>query len=752
MNIQNIPEELKQHGLWCGWKLKERGKIPYNLASGSLAKSNDKSTFHPWSVVLKKLNEYIVYDKDGKSKGGIGLGIFNGYSAIDIDHCIDENGELSDLALDIIDYCSTYTEISPSGKGIRMIFKTNTPLDKNYYYINNQKIGLEIYLSDQTHKFVTITGDVKYNANIAEIDISYILDKYMKKNNPTIQSDDYIDNDTGEVIDFNPEKYFNDIKFKELWHATAPGSGANENELDLALCNKLAYYLKGNYQAINKVFMQTPYYNSKDTKHRKKWEIRTDYRENTIKKAIKSSNIIMRNNYSMTDTGNAHRFIDKYKDVIKYNVDNKRWMYWNGEFWQNDIYNNIKNFAEIMIEEMKLELKTIENSEVRKAMEKNIKRTLQSSGKLSMLKEAEHLRDIPVVNNDFDKNNFLFNTASGVVDLRNGDIKEHDKTLMLSKYTPYEVDLHHEPKRWLKFLDEIFEGDKSVIDYIQRVFGYAMTGSRIEQCMFFLIGDGSNGKSLLLKIINAAMGDYGATSNADILLEKYNTNNGNLGDIARLKGKRFVVTDEAKHNDKLNESAIKTYTSSSGSIVARFLYGNEFEFDMIAKIFMSSNYKPKITGTDHGIWRRLKIIPFNVVIPDEKQDKELESKLLKEIPQILGWMIKGCLLWQKHGLKEPEKLKEAKKDYRSEMDIVQKWVNQNCVLIEGESTKSTVLFENFSNYVKMNKEYQLSHTMFGRNMSKKFKKMRLQGATYYKGLIIDPEREYKMSKEEYDNV
>lgn len=753
--FDNIPEELKLHGVWCGWKLSDRGKVPYDLVTGRLAKSNDKSTFHSWDVALKNISKYYNYNKDGKLTGGLGLGIFNGYSAIDIDHCIDEDGNLSEMAMDVIDYCSTYTEVSPSGTGIRLIFKTNTPLEKDYYYINNQKIGLEIYLSDQTHKFVTITGDVKFSANIADIDISYILDKYMQKRGVGVQHNVDIDVDTGEVVesDFDASQFFNDIKFKELWQGVAPGSGANENELDLALCNKLAYYLKGNYQAINKAFISSPYYATKDTKHMKKWEQRDDYREMTIKKAIKSVKVYKSDDYSLTDTGNARRFIERYGDIVRYNVDNESWMYWNGEYWQTDVYHNIKNFAEVVVEEMRYKLKSVDDENVRKAIIKNIKRTLQSNGKSAMLKESQHIEGVPATNNDFDKDPLLFNTASGVVDLRSGDIKPHDKALMLSEYTPYEVDLANEPKKWLAFLEDIFEGDKATISYMQRVLGYAMTGLTQEQCMFFLFGDGSNGKSLLLDVVNEALGSYGKTSNADILLEKYNKSSGNLGDVARLKSTRFVMTDEAKHNDKLNESAIKTYTSGIGNIVARYLYGNEFEFTPIMKIFMSSNYKPRITGTDHGIWRRIKVIPFNKVIPDEKQDKQLKTKLLKEMPQILGWMVKGCILWQRDGLKEPESLKEAHKDYRSEMDIVQRWLNEVCVEIEGDSTSSAELFENFSNYVKANKEYQLSHTMFGRNMSRKYRKIRVSGKMHYKGIVIKPDNDYnRLSKEEYDEI
>jgi putative DNA primase/helicase len=751
--FENIPEELKIDGLWCGWKLCERGKVPYNLVTGSYAKANDKSTFHPFKIALENISKYYAFDKDGKQIGGIGLGVFNGYSAIDIDHCIDEDGNLSDMATDIIDYCNSYTEISPSGTGIRIIFKTKSELNKIYYYVNNSNIGLEIYLSDQTSKYVTITGNVKMKASIVDIDISYILDKYMKKGTMSVQHD----TDTGEVVDsetkdFNINHYDKDIILKELWYSDAPGSGDNESELDLKLCNKLAYYLKGNFSAINDAFMSSPYYQSKDDAHIKKWEIRTDYREITIKKSIKLYQSNDNGNYTLTDTGNAHRFVDRYGSVVRYNVDNNMWMYYNGEFWQHDVYNNVRNFAESIAEELRMKANTVSYEEERKAILSNVKRILQSNGKTSLLKESEHVGDIPVTNQSFDTDKYLLNTSSGVVDLRSGDIKAHDKALMLSQYTSYEVDMKNEPVKWLEFLNDIFENDKEVIKYMQRVIGYSLTGETTEQCMFFLFGDGSNGKSLLLDVVNEAIGSYGATSNADILLEKYNKAQGNLGDIARLKGIRFVVTDEAKHNDKLNESAIKTYTSGIGNIVARFLYGKEFEFAPIMKIFMSSNYKPRITGTDHGIWRRIKVIPFNKVIPDEQQDKHLKQKLIKEMPQILGWMIKGCLLWQRYGLNEPNKLRDAHKDYRNEMDIVQRWVNECCFVEATEFEKSSDLFDNFSEYVQKNKEYQLSHTMFGRNMSKKFTKGRYGGKTVYRGLMLRPNEGDNISKKEYEEI
>ena len=178
ITLKNIPSELKMNGLWCGWRLTDKGKVPFNLSTGLHAKSNDESTFSSYPVLLNNIYKFLRFEGE-KQIGGIGLGIFRGYSAVDIDHCIDENGCISDMARDIIEFCNSYTEYSPSKTGIRIIFKTNVKIDKNEYYINNRNNGLEIYISDNTNKFVSITGNKISGDTINEIDITYILDKYM---------------------------------------------------------------------------------------------------------------------------------------------------------------------------------------------------------------------------------------------------------------------------------------------------------------------------------------------------------------------------------------------------------------------------------------------------------------------------------------------------------------------------------------------------------------------------------------------
>ena len=728
--FENIPSELKQEALWCCWKLAPNGKIPIDALKGTLAKSNDKTTFYPWATILKYAGSYLRKEND-KWTGGLGLGIFNGFSAIDIDHCIDENGVISDMAQEIIDYCQSYTEKSPSGHGIRIIFKTDfKDYDKTAYYINNSKIGLEIYIEGATSKFVTITGDAIVSCGVNKIDIEYLLEKYMRKqrraNNTPKTKNKY------NIYDFIDK----DDKLCNLWNGNANYSSQSEH--DLALCSKLAFYLQRDADAIRAAFEQSPYYASKDEKHKRKWD--TIYSDNTINYAIEGCSEVYTptftrlTKYELNDTGNAHRFIDEFGSDLHYNVDNKMWMLWNGSNWQFDVFNNVKNLAEILIEKMKIEALNCTDGDRQKELLRNVNKIYNSSGKEAMLKESQHLPLVPVNNDAFDKDDYLFNTNSYVVNLRTGNTIPHNKNLLLNKISP--VDLSNKkPVQFLRFYEDIFKGDKEVMHYVHKALGYSLTGDCREQVMFMLHGDGNDGKSLLLQIIQEVIGDYAISSSPDLLLDK-KTQTANLSEVARLKGMRFCVVNELKPTAKLNESGVKDITSGNNKIVARFLYANEFEFLPKMKIWLATNHLPQIIGTDKGIWRRIVKIPMTRDLKDDEVDKDLIYKLRTEKNEIFTWLVQGCLMWQKEGLTLPAVLEQEKKAYQTEMDLVQKWINECCEIGDNYISKASELYENFKNYCKTNNEYEMSQTLFGRNFGKKYKKKLYAGITVYEGIRL----------------
>jgi putative DNA primase/helicase len=236
--------------------------------------------------------------------------------------------------------------------------------------------------------------------------------------------------------------------------------------------------------------------------------------------------------------------------------------------------------------------------------------------------------------------------------------------------------------------------------------------------LFFLHGSGANGKTTFLEIIRAITGDYAAVADFTTFLEK--RGDGPRNDVARLFGARVVTSSEVGEGKRLNESLVKALTGGE-MISARFLYADLFEFMPTFKVFLAANHKPVIRGTDDGIWRRVRLVPFTVQIPAEEQDKELLAKLRGELPGILRWALAGCILWQRHGLGIPDEVRAATEAYRSESDTMGAFLEEYCELGTGFefSEPASALYAAYAQWAREGGEYQLSQTAFGRRLEER---------------------------------
>ena len=366
----------------------------------------------------------------------------------------------------------------------------------------------------------------------------------------------------------------------------------------------------------------------------------------------------------------------------------------------------------------------MQDENLQEAALKFAKRTAGSAPKEAMVKECQHLYDIPAAPEDFDSYTDFINCQNGIVNLRNGELMPHDSAFMMSKICNTEYDQHKaKPKLWLRFLDDVTAGDKDLQDYIQRCVGYSISGSNAEQCAYFLYGMGNNGKSTFLDTIADMLGSYAMNVQPDTLMLQSrlgSSGGGANSDIARLKSARFITCEEPTEGMRLNEGLLKQLTGGS-KVTARHLYGDEFEFTPEFKIWVATNHKPTIRGTDFGIWRRIKLIPFEVNIPADKVDKNLKYKLRQEFPQIFAWAVDGCRKWQKDGLHEPGRVMDATKEYKHEMDLIAGFIEQ-CVMIDYSSTDhimATDLFNVYKQWAKQNNEWEMSSKKFFMEVQKK---------------------------------
>lgn len=314
------------------------------------------------------------------------------------------------------------------------------------------------------------------------------------------------------------------------------------------------------------------------------------------------------------------------------------------------------------------------------------KRVQSASGVEKITKLARSL--VSVQHGELDADPWLLTVENGTVDLRSGKLGEHRRGDKISKLAP----VHYTPgqacPKWIEFVEEILP-DVEVREFVQRYLGYALTGSTREQCMVVALGKGANGKSVMSEVMRSLLGDYARDSPSDTFMQVMN-GRGIENDIARLRGARFVTCKETEEGKRLDESRVKQLTGED-TVSARFLFKEHFEFIPNFKLWLYANHRPRITGTDDGIWRRVKLVMFGVTIPYANQDRELKSKLVAEASGVLDWLIAGCLKWLSIGLKPPDSVLAVTAEWRAASDEIQLFID-DCCTVGNFAVKPRALF------------------------------------------------------------
>lgn len=754
--LSNIPDELKQLNNWCVWKFENRNgkrtKIPFNAATGEFAKSNDKST---WSS----------YETAVNAEGVDGIGFFfePPYLGIDIDdidddlHRFKQGDKLDNIVSEFNEAFKSYTEVSPSGNGLHIIVKGKIPGSRR------RKGNIEMYDSG---RFFTMTGKNigKYKdvTEVSEQVFKTIYNKYLPNNTikyPTTNNYQENIHNLSEIDVINEIYNSKQAKlFDDLMKGNYEPYYTSHSEADMALANILAFWCAKDYSQMDSIFRQSNLYRDKWDEKRKN----STYGEQTLFKAINEVNNIYTPKQekeenplryalshifdaekkdkeypirSYDDTGNADRFIDRYGHLYKHSYITNKFYIYDGQKWKVDDRGAIRKLIDEMIESIKnekvLHSEDVTEEEAREAFQKYYKKTRGTQSKKNIMNELMHRKT--VTPDEFDKDDMLLNVANGYIDLTSRELYKHDINRMFSQIANTDYSEKMQPAVWLDFLNDIFAGDKAVIRYIQKALGYSLTGSTREQVMFILFGKGRNGKSIFVETIAEILGDYSNNMQAKSLMVKKNDNVNT--DIARLSKARFVTSSEPNEGFRFDEGLIKQITGGD-KVTARFLYAEEFEYTPKFKIWVSTNHKPIIRGTDDGIWRRLVLIPFDVQIPEEKVDKDLKYKLLREAPAILNWMAEGAYMWMREGLELPEKLKDAGQTYRTEMDVVEQFIQEKCKRAEGVRETGKALYEEYKKWADENNEYKMDKNKFGKKLKEKFRSKKMNNGVNYLGVEL----------------
>ena len=741
-NYDNIPQELKELQRWVLWKKRklENGKftkVPVNAKNGYGAKSNDKETWTTFDEAYKKISYYNC--------DGLGFMLGNGYFGIDIDHALDD----TELINEFVETMNSYTELSQSGEGIHIICKGVLPQGAR------RKGNIEMY---DNARFFVMTGNLFDNKHTSIFDrtneVKQLWNKHLNDNvgaSYVYKKNIVAGGLTDEEVIEKAKESQNGNLFTCLYYGQWEGIYPSQSEADMSFCSLLAFWCGKNEEQIDRIFRTSGLMRDKWNQKR---GVKT-YGEITIETAIAkckdvynkghndsqvynpiTGEVTTKKDYDFNDTGNARRFVDRFGNNLRYNFDNKCWMIFNGKTWVVDNKQIVKTQADLMIEEMKIEALQEKDKELQKEMLKNIKHLSSSNGKEAMLKEAMHIGEMPTVNSDYNRDNYLLNCFNGVVDLRTGQLLKHDKKYMISRNTDLTCDMEKEPTRWLQFLKEVFGGNDEMVDYIHKVVGYTLTGDTREHIFFQCYGSGANGKSVFLDILYYLLGDYSLNTQVESILARSGNNGGATSEIARMEGSRFIRTNEPNEGARFNEGLIKQLVSGDVT-TARFLYGREFEFVPKGKLWIATNYKIGVRGMDDGIWRRMRLIPFEEKFVGDKADKNLPEKLMNELPQILGWAVKGAIKWQKEGLKTvPKKISDANEEYKQEMDTISTFMNDCTRLSTIGRERASDVYREYAEWAKIGHENCMTQSKFGIEMAKRYQKKTINGYVYYLGFVL----------------
>lgn len=737
VNSKNIPKYLKENANFCNWKYETRDgnltKVPYNPHTMNKASVNNLNTFTDFSFVINALNNF----------DGIGIRVDGKIIAIDLDHCIEE-GKICSWAEEIVSHFQdTYIEISPSGKGLRIILLApdNYSYDKDKYYI--KKNNVEVYVAGATNRFVTLTGNAIQKTDVVgNIDgFQWLIDTYMKRpiSNSSIFTNEHRESYlTDESVIQKAMSSKQGEKFNKLWNGDT-SDYPSHSESDLALISILAFYCNGNKEQIDRLYRRSNLF-------RTKWdEFRGNktYGEITIDTALSGikefySPIVKTNptedfnddfdklsnlnpidvaKYPWTDIGAGMLFADFYQEQLRYVPERKSWFYYEDGIWAQDIGGlKAMKFCMTLANLLHMYALRIEDEHKRKIYMDYSKKWQSHNYRVNILKDAQVYHPISI--SEFDSDPYIFNCKNGTLDARKRTCQEHKSSDKLTKISNVVFDSNAHSDRWDNFILEIMSGDIEKAKFLQKIFGYGLTGDTRHECMTILYGASTrNGKGTLCESVLKVLGSYGCTARPETIAQKSNTNSSQPSeDIARLAGVRFVNISEPGKGLVLNAAQVKSMTGND-TLNARFLHENSFDFRPLFKLYINTNYLPTVNDMTIFTSGRIIIIPFERHFDESEQDKSLKKEFAKDEVQsaILNWLLDGYELLQKEGLAIPQSVKDATAQYQHNSDKLQLFIDE-CMEQGDYEEKTSTIYLSYRNWCIENGHYAESMRNFKQSL------------------------------------
>ncbi len=715
-DLQNLPMEMLRSSRFVGYKIEAHGgrpncKVPKDPHTGGNASSTDPDT---WSDIQTAIASVATHGFDG-----VGLVIGEPFLAVDIDKVRNaDSGETEEWATEIIDELNSYTELSPSKRGFHIWLKGKPPQGKE----GARTDDLEVYAKKRyfTMSGAHVKGTPTTIRDLTTAEVAQLFAKVEKRRNErkvalqrerrgtrTEQATDgsSVSNKKYQLL---KEGKIEDAGFEDV-------SAAVQSFLTYS-----AYYNLCDTEKIDADFRASelhrdwrPHGHASDWTEKwsrlgpseiakacdtaKQW-IERDRKKS--KKRLQPVDAI--GGFMLTDMGNGERLVAAVGSDFRFVHDFKEWRVWDEVRWSVDGTAEIHRRAKGVVRGMMKVCAELENEDEITALKAWAFACEAKWKEEAMVGWASRELAVASRSEDYDQSPWLFNCANGTYDLETNTFRPANRAEMLTKRSPVLYDPAANCKRWVEFLERILP-DASIRDFLQVSLGYSLSGHAWEKYIWFLIGElGDNGKTTFIEALRYVFGDsegYGTNMNFHSLMPREGNGNAASGDIARLRGARFVSACESDKNQKLSGAIIKRLTGGGDKITARKLYKDEFEFRPEFKLWLATNHPPVLTVDDDALWRRILKISFDVRVPKEEQDGQLADKLRAQAPGIFNWMLDGWKRYRAEGLKVPAVVQEATGKYRNDLDTVVDWREECSSRQEPlEPTFATKLYESYKAY------------------------------------------------------
>jgi putative DNA primase/helicase len=645
---------------WVAWQTEGRGaqgkptKVPY-APDGRKAKANDPRS---WGSRQEATARAARLPRPFGA-GGVGLELGDHGSiaigGIDLDTCRNaQTGALASWASEVIERFATYSEVSPSGTGVKLFF-TYDPADgvairkamgtetgrKWARKGGDHPPGIELYISG---RFFAVTDE-------------RTPDSPQELRRATLDDLEWLSTEAGPdmAADDQEEARSRSGANKASKERTGGGDGSRS-----AKAFKMAAQIRrggGDFPAFLDALNTDP-----DTVawRAEKGEV-DGGRE--LRRCWERACASVDQDVLLTEHGVALAFTEQFHDRLRYCHDAGSWYEWTGTHWRQDRKHAAFSFARQLVAHANREAEF---------------KTQAVTGKAAFAGGVEKFaqRDPAhaVTAEDWDRDPFLLATPGGVVDLRTGRMRAAQPADMMTRTTAVAPSTQQPPDLWLRFLDETTGKDDALIDFLQRWCGYCLTGDTREHALLFGYGPGGNGKSVFLNTVARIMGDYATTAAMDTFTASHGDKHPT--DLAMLRAARLVTASETEEGRAWAESRIKQMTGGD-MITARFMRQDFFTYLPQFKLTIVGNHKPVLRNVDEAARRRFNIVPFTR--KPVNPDRELERKLQAEWPAILAWMIEGCLRWQENGLARPQVVADATAEYFETQDTIGRWLAERCI-------------------------------------------------------------------------